>query len=275
MGLAECEQLVAAESQPSISAEIRWKDGTEVEVVNSLTSPGGRQWAPALSIQIEVARDRLGHLDGLLGNAGVPAADEYETRGGERVGAAQLVGFGATDNRILYDVYGASWRITQRDSLFTYSRGKSTRSYTIADFPTQTFDVAKAPAAAAKRAAIDCKAVGVTSAAIRKDCEYDVLATGNPAFAGGDLPLQTVANRKLTTLAPALHPIELGAGTNQPREAYDPSSGDTYVAWLDDSSASIDVCVLTPTARTCNGGAGPYHLVDRLADAGGASPQFF
>jgi hypothetical protein len=71
-----------------------------------------------------------------------------------------------------------------------------------------------------------------------------------------------------------LSPIELGPGSGQPEAAYDPASGDTYVAWVDDSDDWIDLCVVIPAAQSCNGGAGPYHLVDALASAGGYTPIY-
>jgi hypothetical protein len=276
--LKKCEQLIMAFIGGSTIAEITWKDGTTVHVSNSLTSPSGNQWAPSLSIQIKIARARLRHLEGVIGNAGVSSRREYLSRSGTAYSAKELVGgFGtdASQNKQLYQGYGGSWRITQKQSLFTYKRHKSTRSYTILNFPRSTFNVHKVPAAKSQQAAADCKAAGVTTSAVRHDCEYDVLATGNAAFAGGDVPLQMAEKGTIATPPPPLHPIDLGAGTNQTHVAYDPASGDTYVAWLDDSSTSVDLCVVTPASQKCNAGAGPYHLVDPLVDSGGASPSYF
>ncbi|MGO9977041.1 MAG: hypothetical protein ACLP01_30410 [Solirubrobacteraceae bacterium] len=221
-----------------------------------------------------MARDRDGHLEGLLGNTGVPAVREYLSRTGTPYSVGQLLGEGTA----LYKGFGASWRITQSQSLFTYARGKSTRTYTIADFPKQSFDLSNVPAGQLQAAVQDCQAVGVHSAKVTHDCEYDVAATGTPAFAGGDVPLQTVATAQAASTAPptpVLHPIDLGAGEDQPRIAYDPLSGDTYVAWLDESDTSIDVCVLTASAPSCNAGAGPYKLTDPLAVSDQANPLYF
>ena len=47
------------------------------------------------------------------------------------------------------------------------------------------------------------------------------------------------------------------------------------MTWVDPSLSSIDVCTVTAAAQSCNGGAGPYQLVDPLASSGGATPIFF
>ncbi len=277
--VAFCKKLVAAFVTGSTSAEVRWRDGTTADVDNGLTSDNARTWTPALTLQIKVARDRLRHLTGLLGNADVPARDEFRGREGQRFNPDDILA-GDLDTpeqaHILYDEFGASWRITQRESLFGYPRGKSTKSYTIRNFPSSTFNLATAPPGKTAQAAAICQAAGVTNRAVAQDCEYDVLATGNEGFAAGAAPLQTVANGYTPPAkTPPLHPIGLGTGDDQPRIAYDPTSGDTYVVWEDNSLSSIDVCTLTAAAPDCNGGAGPYKLVDQLALAGGASPTYF
>jgi hypothetical protein len=274
-----CVQLIDAFVRGSTTATVRWRDGTTVQISNSLTSPNAVKWAPALSLQIKVAHGRLRHLTGLLGNAGVSATREFLGRDRKRYNAADIVNgaFGtALQARILYHEFGASWRISKRQSLFTYKRHKSTRSYTIANFPSQAFDLSRAPAAKTQRAGAICQAAGITNHAVMKDCEYDVVATGNDAFAGGDVPLQKVAaTYGTTTKPPPLHPIDLGTGGNPPKVAYDPAARETYVVWLDNSDTSIDVCAVSAAAPACNGGAGPYHLVDPLANSGGANPLYF
>ena len=285
-----CELIVGGLFHGSTVAEVRWPDGTVVKVSNALTSTVGRLWTPALSLQIKVARRRLGHLTGLLGDAGVPSNVEFRARNGTVYDANDILngdtesgevgGSGGTAHTayVLYHEFGASWRITQRESLFTYGRGKSTRFYTNLRFPYKRFDTAGASPAKKQQAAELCQAAGVKDQAVLNACEYDVLATGDPAFAGGLSPLQTVAESygssggsttpPPTTTVPTLHPIDLGTGENQPEIAYDPGSGDTYVAWIDNSGNSIDVCTVTPASPSCNGGAGPYQLTDQLAGPG-------
>jgi hypothetical protein len=279
--LKYCEKLIAALKTGSTSAEIRWRDGTTVQVFNGVTSDNAKTWAPALTLQIHVARDRLRHLTGLLGDADVPAADEFRGRTGGHFDATDILegDIGTSRQRhVLYGEFGAGWRISQRQSLFTYKRGKSTRSYTIRNFPSRPFDLSRAPAGKTQQAAALCQAAGVTNHGVAEDCEYDVVATGNGGFAAGEAPLQTVENHYTPpsrTKPPPLHPIDLGAGSADPHIAYDPASGGTYVVWRDASNAAVDVCTLTRGSPECNGGAGPYRLVDQLALQGGASPVYF
>jgi hypothetical protein len=276
---AECEKVIDALVQGSTIATVRWRDGTNVQVANGVTSPNARRWAPALSLHIHVARRRLGHLTGLLGNADVPAADEFRGRNGAHYNQDDILeGDIGTPQQahVLYDEFGSSWRITQRESLFTYKRKRSTRSYTIKRFPKQAFDLSKQPTGKVAQAGAVCAAAGITNQAAEQACEYDVLATGNPGFVAGALPLQTVASEyNPPAKTPPLHPIDLGLGDSQPRIAFDPSHDDTYVVWVDNSRSSIDVCTVTAAAPDCNGGAGPYKLVDQLALEDGASPAYF
>ncbi len=280
-GLQFCELLIEALTRGSTIAKVRWKDGTIVQVSNSLTSPNASQWAPALSAQIQVAHGRLRHLTGLIGDAGVPASQEFRARDGKIYNATDIrdgdIG-SPHQAQILYHEFGPSWRLTQKESLFTYARGKSTRSYTIANFPSSRFSVSTAPVGKAQQAGALCEAAGIKNQAVARDCKYDVLATGNAAFAGGEVPLQTVATADAPTTTPStvvLHPIDLGTGSEQPRVAHDSFSGDTYVAWLDNSSQSVDVCTVTAAAQSCNGGAGPDRLVDPAASANGSGPLYF
>ncbi len=273
---AFCEKFIGSLVKGSTTATVRWSDGTTVSVTNSLTGTSETHWAPSLGLQIKVARKRLRHLTGLIGNADVPSDQEFHGRNGTSYDATDIldgdVGT-AAQAKVLYGEFGASWRITQRESLFTYARGKSTRSYTITNFPDEGFNPSTAPPSKKQQAGALCEAAGAKAAAVLNDCEYDVLATGDPAFAGGSVPLQKVAKTypatstttTTPTTPPVLHPIDLGTGENAPEAAYDPASGDTYVVWVDNSGSSIDVCTVTPAAPSCNGGAGPDQLVDPLS----------
>lgn len=265
--------------------KVTWHDGTYVEIPENYVG---------LSLLVKVARDRLGHLTGLLGDAGVPAATQFRGREGKPYSPTTL----EQDEKVLYRSYGASWRISQRFSLFTYPRHKNTNSYTILDFPKKLFNEGGVPLAKALHAEAICRAAGITNLALLQACEYDVLVTGKPGYAAGDGLVQAVSEPGPTLSAAATGPttttlgplgvavppsegapgpstpspppaIDLGAGYEQPSVAYDASSGDTYVAWQDPVSDSvIDLCVVPSGASSCNGGTGPYKLVDKLAGSG-------
>jgi von Willebrand factor type D domain len=248
---------------------MRLRDGSTALISSE---PGAYLDAPALNLNIQLVRHRRGHVDGLLGNWGVPAAAEFVGRNGRHYPQSAIID--GNDPKALYSGYGNSWRITQRNSLFRYARGKDTGSYTIRGFPRKyvtTSSLSPSQQLAGEQA---CKRAGVTNAGVFAACVLDVGATGDPGFAAGNKSFQTTAG--LASAVPAkLSPIDLGIGSAQPRIAHDPGSGDTYVAWVGDGGTSIDLCSVTTAAPTCNGGAGPDRLVDPPATVGGADPQYF
>ena len=265
-----CKHAIAESLAHTTGIEIKWKDGTKLGIADEKIGSSA-----CLSLEIKVARHRLKHLTGLLGNADVRADQEFRGRDGTRYQAVDILNGAAgtaLQANILYDEFGASWRITRHESLFTYTHGKSTASYTIANFPRATFNPASAPIPKQQQAAAVCAGAGAKNPAVVHDCEYDVLATGKLAFAGTAPVLQTpVSSYPVRTPPPPrvqLHPVDLGSGSSQPEVAYDPASGDTYVAWIDSSGSAIDVCAVTAAAPSCNGGAGPYRLVNPLAGSG-------
>ncbi len=274
--LAPCEKFLDALAQGTTTVDIVWPDGTTVEVTGELTSADAVHTAPSLTVGVRLARDRLGHVTGLLGSAGEPVSRQFEAANGKFYKLGTLQDGGSS----VYEGYGASWRITQRESLFTYPRGKNTHSYTILNFPKGIVDVGHASGSKRAQAKEECEEAGVSNPVALKDCVYDVLATGSPAAAIGDTPGEGVAGGSGTSAPPSgsvqLTSIALGPGTSQPTIAYDPTSHDTYVVWIPDSAGDvIDICTVTEPAPSCNGGAGPDQLVDQLAASGGASPIVF
>ncbi len=270
---------------------VRWPDGTYVEVPEN---------AVGISLLLKVASDRRGHLTGLIGDAGVPAIDEFHGREG-RPYSPTLLG----DNEAALDrKYGGSWRIKQRESLFTYARHKNTHSYTILDFPKKLFNLGAVPLAKALHTEALCRKAGATNLRLLQDCEYDVLVSGNEGYAEADAIAQTVSEPGPSEHPPASGPttapgpvgvaappsegtpgasapspppaIDLGAGEETPSVAYDPSSGYTYAVWQDPvSDGTIDLCAVPSGGTACNGGGGPYKLTDPTAASKGGNPTFF
>ena len=260
---------------------VRWPDGTYVEVPEN---------AVGISLLVKVAPARRGHLTGLIGDAGVPAIDEFHGREGRPYSPSLL----DSNEAALDRKYGGSWRIKQRGSLFTYARHKNTRSYTTLNFPKKLFNLGTVPLAKALHAEALCRKAGSTNLRLLQDCEYDVLVSGNDGYAEADAIVQTVSEPGPSEATPVTGPtttpgpvgvaapppagpstpppppaIDLGAGDAQPSVAYDPISGDTYVAWEDPvNDGIIDLCVVASGASTCNGGVGPYKLHDTLAGSG-------
>jgi hypothetical protein len=256
--------------------KVRWHDGTYVEIFENLEG---------ISLLVTVAPDRLGHLTGLLGDAGDTLIQEFRGREGRPYSPTAL----ENDQEIVDRRYGASWRISQRESLFTYARHKNTRSYTIANFPKKPFNEGDVPLAKALHAEALCRAAGSTNLALLQDCEYDILASGKTGYAEGDALVQSVLAPGPTSTStppatppaspgpsgpPAPTPIDLGAGGNPPAVAYDPGSGDTYVVWANAAGGAIELCAVSPGSNSCNGGAGPRELSDPLAAQGGSNPSY-
>jgi hypothetical protein len=261
--------------------KVRWRDGTYVEIPENYIG---------LSLLTKVAPDRLGHLTGLLGDAGATAAKRFLGREHKPYTPITL----ERDEYVMYRKYGASWRISQRESLFTYARHKNTRSYTLLNYPRKHFNEGGVPLAKALHAEAVCRDAGSTNLALVQDCEYDVLLSGNTGYAAGDALAQSVsepgppartANTPGATGSGSTTPpaggapapgkpspppaIDLGAGQAQPSLAYDPKSGDTYVAWEDPELHNVvDLCVVPAGGNACNGGGGPYKLIDPLAGPG-------
>ena len=72
----------------------------------------------------------------------------------------------ATDAKVLYQEFGDSWRISQKESLFTYARHKSSSSYTISGFPEQTFYLGGVSTTTAQQATNACIQSGITNRAL-------------------------------------------------------------------------------------------------------------
>ncbi|MGC2373802.1 MAG: hypothetical protein WA484_08005 [Solirubrobacteraceae bacterium] len=282
-----------------VTLTVRWKDGTTATAKTLLGLRAQGRYTPWLLVSVKLAHARLGHITGLLGNAGASQASEFESRKGTRYSARAIEAgpFDPADHKILYQEFGGSWRITQKESLFTYARHKSTSSYTISGYPEQSFFVGSVSPATAQQATATCVAQGITNRALLNDCEYDVAATGENIYASGDAQLQEVAGAGPPLYEPPNEPaptpgpgptgpappppppnpgIDLGSGSAHPSIAYDPVSGETYVAWQDPASFDVvDLCAVPAGAATCNGGAGPYKLTDPLASKAPAEPAYF
>lgn len=174
---------------------VRWRDGTYVEIYPS--------YGIGMDVVIHAARDRRGRLRGLLGPYLGNARNEYIGRNGihYRAGRYEQLPFG-----ILYGQYGNSWRITQKQSLFRYARGKSTRSYTRLNYPPRATTFAGLSKAARARARRVCEAAGIRLRAVLLDCELDVGVTNDDAYASGDQNLDgAVAGHQKPMAVPVIH----------------------------------------------------------------------
>lgn len=179
-----------------------WQDGSEF----SMRSVG--RWGIAASAQL--APGRAGTVSGVLGrfdgNPGNDLADRagrtipYRTRelgdGFHRV----VDEFERAFFDRLYDTVGEAWRLKQSESLLTYPRGKTTRSFTDRDRPTKPVDPADLDRARRAAAEKVCRDHGVTEPGPLEDCILDVALTGDPAFAVDALAVQDAGQVAWTPL---------------------------------------------------------------------------
>ncbi|HUO74781.1 MAG TPA: VWD domain-containing protein [Solirubrobacteraceae bacterium] len=166
----------ASGADPCDELDLRWPDGS-LACVWSVGDSGVAIWLyPASRLR--------GHLIGLLGNFDGVAADDFRTREGrlftvDQIAPDQLPS--QYNNR--YHVFGESWRVRQRESLFDYGRGQSTATFTDRRFPKQLFGIDRLSAGVRARAEAVCRSRGISDPDVFQACVLDVAATGSDAFA--------------------------------------------------------------------------------------------
>ncbi len=228
---------------------VTWPDGTE-----ALLSPGavGPGYEDGVDVALKVAPSRVGHLTGLLGDAGTADGTELVGRNGRRYSYQIANPDTPAEFALLYKSFGRSWRISQRNSLFVYPRGKDTNSYTINDFPSGAYTVETLSPPAFASAERACAAAGVNDPAVLGDCILDVGATGDPGFATGAAGLQA-ATGGLPASAGGVSPIGWTQLSLRPDNdplliaSLAPAGASIVAAYARDSDGSIETASFTPT----------------------------
>jgi hypothetical protein len=174
------------------STLVVWPDGTKAYLL--LIGNEG------VNLAMHPARDRRGTIAGLLGYFNGNPADDFRAPNGRQFDANVIESvdlFGGTPaaEHVAYGEFGASWRITRRQSLFVYPRGKNTLSYNVRNFPRNIISLGALGGADVRTTAeAICRAAGVNNAALLTGCVLDVGATGSRQFATSDGALQTTAS---------------------------------------------------------------------------------
>ncbi len=166
----------ASLTDPCDELDLRWPDGS-LACVWSVGDSGVAIW-------IYPAAHLRGHLVGLLGNFDGTTANDFRTREGRLFAVSEI----SPDQlraqyRNRYHMFGESWRVRQRESLFVYGRGQGTATFTNRSFPKELFGVDRLSRGARARAEAVCTARGITDPAVFESCVLDVAATGSDAFA--------------------------------------------------------------------------------------------
>jgi RHS repeat-associated protein len=151
---------------------VGWPDGSRLTITRV---------ANTLNYRLRPASAVGPTLRGLLGSADRNPTNDLTGRDGIVLDRAD-----PAFNTKLYEQFGNSWRITQKESLFDYGPGESTRSFTHLAIPTSTATVGSLSASVRRNAEAICRAVGVQAEPTLDDCILDVGMTGDPAFAASE-----------------------------------------------------------------------------------------
>jgi hypothetical protein len=230
---------------------VSWPDGTKAQLFSGGASAFARAYC--IYVAVKVAPGRVGHLTGLLGDAGAASGTEFVGRDGRHYSADVALGETPANFKLLYRSFGQSWRIRQRDSLFVYPRGKDTNSYTIKGFPSHPENVLSLSPAAFGSGEHACTTAGVTDPVVLGDCIVDVGATGDTGFAGGAAHLQGVTGG-LPASAGGVSPVGWTELSSVPdtdtllTPSLAPAGASIVAAFRAGGATSVGAATFTPTA---------------------------
>lgn len=151
---------------------VQWPTGPEGQAVALTWQPNNGVGFVGLSVPSGMA----GTVTGLLGDFDGDPKNDLVLRDGTQLAST-------VSATTIHDGYADSWRITDSESFFTYPAGKSTKDYTDLAFPSSIVTRGDFTADERAWAMSVCKRYGVAAGPSFDDCELDVLATGNWAFA--------------------------------------------------------------------------------------------
>lgn len=220
---------------------VTWPDGSKA-VVRGVGSYG-------VAATVQLAAGRANSVSGLLGDFDGNPADDLETRSGkgipytakrhsgwppfERFKVAEEFKPKFFDD--LYDVVGDSWRIEQRESLFDYGPGQSTKTFTERSIPKRPLDPAKISDKDRAKAERICLEMGVTEPGPLRDCIIDMYVTGRLEFAEDALVEQETSDASFARLA-------AGAARLGDLSLVETGDGSLHIGFADDDlGAMVDV----------------------------------
>ncbi|TPQ34652.1 hypothetical protein C2U70_16550 [Bradyrhizobium guangdongense] len=226
-----------------------WPDHSEIRVI---------MHSYYLDLTVDLANARAGKIGGLFGNFDGNAANDLMSRDGTAVAWPELVAnvAGGQDARkALYGIFGHSWRIGQRDSLFDYDSGESTSTWTDLDFPYAAVSTRSLDEAARQRARQICSDAGITDTHFLDNCIIDVASTGDSQFTQSAMQAQEAVKLKV-----GFHcqPLPLGGHmcTN-----YEPTLPEARIG----AAFKIDIETMNDGAKTTE--AFDCTLIDKLRRA--------
>jgi hypothetical protein len=218
---------------PAGGYDIHWPDGSEA-AVDQIGTYGYR-------LLLKLAPSRAGKVQGLLGNFDGDPTNDIAPQGASPL--TQPVSYDK-----LYPSYSDSWRIAQKDSLFTYASGQSTETFTDRKYPEKPMTVKDLDDARRAQAEEICRWAGVTDPWQFLECVFDVGVTGRPDFAVSSAGSELITPPTLTPIAaPPLASATLTAGA------------DNKLTFTGKAGQAVFVDAIAPTLRdSCS----PYRLYD-------------
>jgi hypothetical protein len=119
----------------------------------------------------------------------------------------------------LYGRFADAWRISQATSLFDYDPGRTTDTYTIRPYPTNTSHAGSTGLSSSQQAAGQSACSAVTDPDLHDQCTFDVGVTGQTGFAGSYQATQTFYDNGIVagptpTPTPAARPSFTAAPTS-------------------------------------------------------------
>jgi hypothetical protein len=233
LGTAGSLQVTTESGVPLVKVALA--DGSTVGVYNTFG---------ALGLDVALTAERYDHVTGLLGHWGGSAATQFVGRTGKPYSASVITGTSTQDVHTRYDEFGASWRMTQKQSLFMYGKGQSTSSFLVKGFPHKPLTIGQLNKALRALAEKLCHAAGITKTALLDACALDVGATGQHAFATGDARVQ----RGIGPTAPGWIHLSTSSTTVPTfAPAVAEQAGSVLVAYPTDANKGIEVARFAPT----------------------------
>jgi hypothetical protein len=167
---------------------VEWRDSTVLRIDVS---------TGYLSAFVDIPETRRARVAGLYGNFDNNAENDLMTRQGVPINTQKETQYFYA----LYHQFGASWRVSQSESLFDYAPRKTTRTFTDLTFPDAPLAEGDILGAKRQMAERQCRAAGLTREPFFTACVLDVAVTGDLSFAKASL--QTAARTNLVQVGAA------------------------------------------------------------------------
>lgn len=132
-----------------------------------------------LNLYIGPAAASKSTWEGLLGDFDGNPKNDFRSRDGKELDRDQM------SRKEFYGTFGASWRVSQAESLLPYESGETTATFTDLDFPATHFEITDLDEDAFTKARLACLGRGVLHGEALRNCIYDLGVTGSVEYAEG------------------------------------------------------------------------------------------